>query len=65
MKNNKLFEEINSGDFTTFDLLTESEQIECMKQWNHNMRIKYLTRNKAISFEEFFEELNQILDEDN
>lgn len=58
----KINEEVHAGDFSSFDNLSESEKGKVMKNWDNEMKHKYLTRNPVMSEEEFFETLDQIAD---
>lgn len=55
-------EEIRNGDFSSFDRLPESQQIEIVKSWDDATQLKYLTREPVMSQEEFFAELDRIAD---
>lgn len=41
----KIIEEIQHGDFSNFNKLSESQQIELMKTWDRSMWIKYRMQN--------------------
>lgn len=53
-------EEIQHGDFTSFDRLTDSQKGDIAKDWDNNMRMKYLNRHPVITEEEFLKELDKI-----
>lgn len=55
-------EEIRNGDFSSFDRLNEEMQSELITEWNDDMQLKYLSREPAMSQEEFFAELDKIAD---
>lgn len=55
-------EEILKGDYSSFDRLTEPQQAELVESWTDEMKLKYLTRNPAMTEEEFFAELDKIAD---
>lgn len=54
-------EEIKYGDFSSFDKLTEEKQVSLMKNWDDDMQLKYLMREPTISQEEFYEQLDKIV----
>lgn len=54
-------EAVKNGDFTEFDKLSASEKIGVAKNWTHEIRIKYLSRN-SVSEEELFNEIYKIID---
>lgn len=56
-------EEIKQGVFSSFDKLNESQKGVVAKDWDKNMRMKYLNRHDTISEEEFFKELDEIAQE--
>ena len=53
-------EEIKQGVFSSFDKLNESQKEVVAKDWDKNMRMKYLNRHATMSEEEFFKELDKI-----
>lgn len=52
-------------DFEIFDSLPESQKGRIARNWDRNMRIKYLNRHSAMTEEEFFTELDRIANETN
>lgn len=60
--NSKLTEDLSRGDFSSFDRLNESQKGVVAKDWDKNMRMKYLNRHATMSEKEFFKELDKIAD---
>ena len=62
MKNyHQINEAVKHGDFTEFNRLNEDEQIENMKSWTKDMRIKYLSQN-SITDDDLFNEIYNIIE---
>ena len=55
-------EEIQNGDFTSFDRLNESQKGNIAKNWTKEMKHKYLTRHGVMTEDEFFAQLDKIAD---
>lgn len=49
-------------NFSSFDRLSESQKGIVAKNWDRNMRMKYLNRHSSMTEEEFFKELDKIVD---
>lgn len=63
MNKKTITEEIEGGNFDNFARLPEKEQVKLMATWNHEMRLKYLTREPAMSEDEFFVEIEGVLED--
>ena len=62
MKNyHQINEALKHGYFTEFNRLNEDEQIENMKSWTKDMRIKYLSQN-SITDDDLFNEVYNIIE---
>ena len=62
MKTNILNED-GSINFKRFNLLTESQQIAYMKQWTPQHWIAYKTQTPALSEDEVFEPIVQLINQ--
>ena len=62
MKTNILNED-GSINFKRFNLLTESQQIAYMKQWTPQQWIAYRTQTLALSEDEVFEPIVQLINQ--
>lgn len=58
-----IIEELNRGNFSSFDKLNASQKGVVAKDWDKNMRMKYLNRHTTMSEEEFFKELDKIAED--
>ncbi len=58
--NQRILEDIQTGDFSSFDKLTEEKQVSLMKNWDDDMQLQYLMREPTISQEEFNGHLDKI-----
>lgn len=56
----KINAEVNAGDFSSFNNLSEENKGKVMKNWDKTMKHKYLTQNPVMSEEEFFSILDTI-----
>lgn len=56
---------MNNVDFSIFDNLSESQKGRIARNWDRNMRMKYLNRHSTMTEEEFFAELDRIANETN
>lgn len=56
-----IIEEIQKGDFSSFNHLNEEQQIEIMKSWNQDMWIKYRMQN-TVSEAAVFEPVFKLID---
>lgn len=54
---------MNNVDFSIFDNLSESQKGRIARNWDRNMRMKYLNRHSLMTEEEFFAELDRIANE--
>lgn len=55
-----ILSETEAGYFDNFILLPEDQQIKLMESWSKDTRLKYLTREPAMTQQEFFAELDKI-----
>ena len=59
---NKISNKGRKNDFRNFDQLEDSTKGMLMKNWDSEMKHRYLTRNPVMSEDEFFEILDKIAD---
>lgn len=57
----KIIEEIQHGDFSNLNKLSESQQIELMKTWDRSRWIKYCMQN-TITEEEVFKPIFKLIE---
>ena len=57
----KIIEEIQHGDFSNFNKLSESQQIELMKTWDRSTWIKYRIQN-TITEEYVFDPIFKLIE---
>lgn len=58
----RINEAVKNGDFTEFDKLSEAHQKSCKSAWNQDEWLKFMIREKAISEEDLYQELYDIID---
>lgn len=58
---NKIFEEVQKGDFSNFNRLNEKQQVEIMKNWNSVQWIKYRMQN-TVSEEDVFNPILKLIE---
>lgn len=56
-------EDLKRGDFSSFEKLSETQKGRIEKNWDKEMRLKYLTRHEAMSETDFFSQLEENVDE--
>lgn len=61
--NNRIFEEIQNGDFSNFNRLNENQQVEIMKNWNRDQWIKFRMQN-SVSEEDVFNPIIKLIESD-
>ncbi len=61
--NNRILEEIQSGDFTNFNMLSEIQQIEIMKNWDEQQWIRFRMQN-TVSEKDVFDPILKLSDEE-
>ncbi len=61
--NNRILEEIQSGDFTNFNMLSENQQIEIMKKWDGQQWIRFRMQN-TVSEKDVFDPILKLSDEE-
>ena len=58
---NKLYYELQNGDFSNFNKLNENQQIDIMRNWDREMWIKYCMQN-TVSEEEVFDPIFRLIE---
>lgn len=61
--NNRIFEEVQNGNFSNFNKLNENQKIEIMKKWDRSMWIKFRMQN-TVSEREVFDPIFDFIDSD-
>lgn len=56
----QITEELNRGDFSSFEKLNASQKGEIAKNWDDDMKHRYLTRHNVMTEDEFFGVLDSI-----
>lgn len=51
-----------NGDFSEFNKLSETQQKDCQSAWNQDMWLKYMASENAVSEDDLYKELYDIID---